>query len=197
MNETIAVFDFDGTLTRHDTLLMFLLFQFGFFACVKALWKNRDAMTKYLLRKIPNGEAKEAIFSSFFRGMHITDFDDACRRFSLSRIPAMISPRAMEKAKWHLQKGHTLVILSASIRNWIQPWAEGYGIKHVIATEVEIENGRLTGRFSGENCYGREKLTRFLQHFPQRGDYQLYAYGDSKGDEEMLHFADYAYYKSF
>ena len=67
----------------------------------------------------------------------------------------------------------------------------------MIATEVADENRRLTGKFSGENCYGREKLARFLMKFPERGDYQLYAYGDSQGDKEMLQFADYAYYKRF
>lgn len=197
MRDTIAVFDFDGTLTRNDTLLMFLLFQFGIRACLKAFWTNREIITKYILRQVSNHEAKQDIFSYFFKGMRINNFEAECQRFALYKIPSKIKKRALGKVMWHLQNNHTVVILSASIRNWIEPWAKTYGIKKVIATEIEIKNQKLTGRFLGKNCYGPEKFNRFLSQFPERSTYQLYAYGDSKGDRDILNFADFPYYRCF
>jgi phosphatidylglycerophosphatase C len=197
MRDTIAVFDFDGTLTRNDTLLMFLLFQFGIRACLKAFWTNRETIKKYILREVSNHEAKQDIFSYFFKGMRINNFEAECQRFALYKIPNKIKKRALEKVMWHLQNDHTVVILSASVRNWIEPWAKTYGIKKVIATEIEIKNQKLTGRFLGKNCYGPEKFNRFLSQFPERSTYQLYAYGDSKGDRYILNFADFPYYRCF
>jgi len=194
---TIAAFDFDGTLTRSDTFIMFIIFQFGFSACMKCLCSNLGILIKYAFRKVSNHEAKQAIFSYFFKGMKISDFDAACQRFALSKIPDQIRRKALEKCEWHQHKGHHIVIISASIRNWIEPWAKQYGFEAVIGTEVELDNEMLTGKFMGENCYGSEKVTRFLSHFPERNNYYLYAYGDSKGDREMMKFADFPYYRCF
>ena len=44
------------------------------------------------------------------------------------------------------------------------------------------------------NCYGKEKVNRLKEVEPNRNDYHLTAYGDSRGDKEMFAFAD-TYYK--
>ena len=63
----------------------------------------------------------------------------------------------------------------------------------VIATEAETgPERRLTGRFSTPNCYGQEKVRRFLEAYPMRAQYALCAYGDSSSDEPLLAFADKA-----
>ncbi len=195
MRETIAVFDFDGTLTRTDTFLLFLLFRFGYRGCLRGLWANRRVLIRYLLRRVSNDEAKQTVFSYFFAGMKIREFDDVCRRFSLSKIPGIIRRRVMERCAWHRRNGHHVAIVSASIRNWIEPWAERNGIETVIATEVDLDDTVLTGRFSGKNCRGAEKVRRLLSRFPDRGTYDLYAYGDSRGDRETLRFADFPHYR--
>jgi len=189
------VFDFDGTLTRTDTFFMFLLFRFGYQRCLQGLWANRGVLIRYLLRRVSNDEAKEAVFAYFFAGMGIDEFDEACRSFSLAKVPGIIRPRAMEQCAWHRRNGHHVAIVSASIRNWIEPWAQQQGIETVIATEVDLDDTVLTGRFSGKNCRGAEKVRRILSRFPDRGKYDLYAYGDSRGDREMLRFADFPHYR--
>lgn len=71
----------------------------------------------------------------------------------------------------------------------------------VIGTKIEVTDGRLTGRFLTPNCYGAEKVRRLQEACPrlatERGNYNVVAYGDSRGDREMLEFADEAYYKPF
>ena len=87
-----------------------------------------------------------------------------------------------------------VIIVSASIENWILPWAEKEGIEIVLATQIEVnEEERLTGYFSSPNCYGKEKVKRILEMYPNRENYILIAYGDSSGDFDMLSFADNGY----
>ena len=62
---------------------------------------------------------------------------------------------------------------------------------------AQIVDGRLTGRFLTPNCYGAEKVNRIRQLLPDRQHYYLVAYGDSRGDRELLAEADEAYYKPF
>ena len=67
----------------------------------------------------------------------------------------------------------------------------------VLGTKVETRDGRLTGRFATPNCYGPEKVRRIREVFPDRDNYHLTAFGDSRGDKEMLDYADQGYYKPF
>lgn len=92
----------------------------------------------------------------------------------------------------HLSQGHEVYIVSASMAEWIRPWASENGVNRVIGTKPEVDaDGRLTGRFASTNCHGREKVRRLLEREPCRESYDLYAYGDSRGDKEMLEFADH------
>ena len=83
------------------------------------------------------------------------------------------------------------------MKNWIAPWAKENGIKEVISTEVEIKNSILTGKFRTRNCHGKEKVQRLLEKYPSREKYFLYAYGDSRGDKELLKLADKKFYRKF
>jgi phosphoserine phosphatase len=66
-----------------------------------------------------------------------------------------------------------------------------------VGTQIEIKDGLLTGRFLTKNCYGQEKANRILALYPNRSEYHLTAYGDSRGDKELLAFADESHYKPF
>lgn len=75
----------------------------------------------------------------------------------------------------------------------MRPFCIRLGVPNVIGTKVEVDSfGKLTGRFLTPNCYGQEKVCRLLEIEPNREEYILVAYGDSKGDKEMFEFADNA-----
>ena len=96
-------------------------------------------------------------------------------------------PEIVEALRVHYQSGHRIVIVSASIGDWIRPWASHNNVYNVIATEVEVDtNGCLTGRFLTANCHGSEKVVRIKQMFPDIENMKTWAYGDSRGDDEML-----------
>jgi phosphatidylglycerophosphatase C len=187
---TIAAFDFDGTITRKDTLLGFIIHSRGYLRLLAGAFVLSPIMILYLLRKISNHTAKEKLFSFFYRGMKESDFQEHCDDYSLNEVDHILNAKVMDRVKWHQTQGHEVIIISASVENWIRPWAINNGIGDVIGTCVEITNMTVTGRFSSKNCSGLEKVRRLIEKYPDRKSYYMYAYGNSMGDGEMLGFAD-------
>jgi phosphoserine phosphatase len=68
---------------------------------------------------------------------------------------------------------------------------------NIIGTKIQVVDGKLTGRFLTKNCYGEEKVRRMLEQYPDRKEYKLVAYGDSRGDHALLDFADEGHYREF
>jgi phosphatidylglycerophosphatase C len=63
----------------------------------------------------------------------------------------------------------------------------------VLATELELRDGRFSGRLASPNCWGPEKARQLQQCFGSDQPPVLFAYGDSQGDREMLALADHAW----
>ena len=146
------------------------------------------------LHLYPNWKAKEKIFAFFFKGWEYQKFKDYGEEFSL-KIENMKKENTMNKLYTHMEKSDTIYVITASILEWVLPWCKKNGISNVLATRIEIdERGIITGRFSSKNCYGQEKVKRLLQVEPHRHTYTLYAYGDSRGDKEMIEFSDFGTY---
>lgn len=192
----IAAFDFDGTITTRDTLFDFIRFYFGLPRLILGIVLLSPVLIIFKLGFITNNKAKQILFSYFFKGLNIKDFDAMCQEYS-DRVGDILQSEAINKIKEHQAQGHLVIIVSASVFNWIIPWAEKVEIKNVIATKIEIKNDIITGKFLGENCYGQEKVNRLLEVYPNISDYQLYAYGDSRGDMQLLDMADYPFYRDF
>ena len=87
--------------------------------------------------------------------------------------------------------------LSASVPDWIRPWAQTVGIRLVEGTGLEVREQTLTGRFSTPNCKGGEKVRRLRRLYPDFASETLHVYGDSSGDKELLTLADVPHYKPF
>lgn len=205
----LLVFDFDGTITKRDTLIEFIRFAKGTAALLWGLLLISPLIVLMKLHLYDNGKAKQRLFAHFFCGMSIDEFNGLCDDFSNSHR-SLIRRGARDNIFLAMANDLPVVVVSASIDNWVIPFFydsnEDYiqGEKHpieVIGTQVEVVDGRLTGRFLTPNCYGAEKLRRLKAAFPaletNRDDYFVAAWGDSRGDKEMLEFADERHYKPF
>ena len=185
----VAVFDFDGTLTTKDTLLEFIKFSCG----IKRFCIGFALLSPFLLlmkmRLYPNGKAKEKILSFFFKGWDYERFSLIGHRFS-KNIDSFVRKKIVSCLHDHLMRGDIVYVVTASIEEWVRPWCIQHGVNYVLATKMEIQNRKLTGRLSTPNCYGQEKVNRFLKMESNRTDYYLIVYGDSKGDIEMMDLAD-------
>ena len=196
MGEKVAAFDFDGTLTTKDTLLDFLTFCFGFKKLFIGFLLLSPALLLYKLKLTSNEKAKERVFRYFFKGMKRLRWEQLCWNYQY-QIDKIINPKGVEKLEWHIERGDLVVIVSASIENWITPWANKNKVHAVIGTRIEIIDEVITGSFKSKNCYGIEKANRLKSELSNLTEYQLYAYGDTKGDRELLEMADYKFYRCF
>lgn len=193
MKKTVYLFDFDGTITTKDTFIEVIrhakgtwkwLFGFLLFSPILVLMK---------LHLYPNWKAKQRIFAYFFKGMTIEVFDELCRNFAAVNRH-LLRPKALETIAEARKKGEVCVV-SASIDNWVRPFLPDIKI---VGTQIEVLNGLLTGHFTTPNCYGREKVNRIERVLTSpRSELNIIAFGDSRGDYEMLKYADEAHYKPF
>ncbi len=189
----IYAFDFDGTLTTRDSFLEFIRYVCGNWALCKGILRYSPLLVLMKLGLYPNWKAKQKVFAYFFKGMPLKDFAQQGRLFALDR-QHLLRPQGVDMVKQAQAGDAEVLIVSASIDHWVQPF---FPEVKVVGTQVEVEDGCLTGRFLTKNCYGQEKVNRILALYPHRNEYELIAFGDSAGDKELLAFADEAHYKPF
>ena len=193
---SLALFDFDGTITTKDTLIAFIRFTVGecrFFTGILAL---SPMLFAYKLNLISNDVAKEKMLSFYFKGMKKEKFLSFARAYANKHLDNIIRPQALACIQRHLKNGDTVVVVSASIECWLKPWCNRYGI-HLVSTKLASSNGVLNGKFLTKNCYGKEKVKRIKEQYCLQEYNIIYAYGDSRGDKELLALADKSYYRPF
>ena len=171
----IHAFDFDGTLTRRDTLLEFIRFAKGNKAFLLCFLRFSPLLVLMKMGLYPNWKAKQRVFSYCFKGMSVDGFNALCRRFAKEKA-GLMRPKGVSKIREVLAGGGKVVVISASIDNWVEPFFDGMGGVYVLGTMVDEREGVLTGRFLTKNCYGEEKVNRLLQLFPERTQYRLTAH---------------------
>ena len=131
-----------------------------------------------------------------FATMDAAKFKNLAEQYSFKQIANITRPKAIEKIKWHQQQGHEVVIVSASMECWLKAWCQKNTVE-LIATQLEIKNNKITGKFLSKNCHGIEKVNRIKETYDLSQYDYIYAYGDSRGDKEMLALADESFYKPF
>ena len=191
-HQPIAFFDFDGTITVHDTFITFGRHALGLARLAVCIAAASPWLALWKIGIISNSTAKQRLFSLMFKGVSVDKFAELGESFAAT-IDQDLRPDTIAMIKKHQTMGHRIVIVSASIAHWIRPWAKSQGIRDVIATEADFDrNGRLTGHFATFNCHGQEKVDRILEQFPDAAEAETYAYGDSGGDDAMLSFAKHS-----
>lgn len=196
MKKRLVLFDFDGTITTKDTFLEFIKFYHGTPRFLWGFLLHAPFLALMVFKFIPNWRGKERMLTWFFAGESIDNFNRKSDEFCKHIVPKLIRPKALIEIDNHLNAGATVVVVSASAENWITPWCRTLGL-NCIATQLEVVENRLTGKIRGFNCYGPEKEKRLRSCYTLEEFDEVYAYGDSRGDLEMLALAQQKFYKPF
>jgi phosphatidylglycerophosphatase C len=133
---------------------------------------------------------KAAVLGQLLAGRSDAELRSAGRRHATWIERTRLRHDTVARLAWHRAQGHTTVIVSASLHHYLDPVAEALGIDHVLCTDLEVEHGRLTGRLVGGNCRRAAKAERLLA-WTGGLPHELWAYGDSSGDCELLALADH------
>ena len=121
----------------------------------------------------------------------------AVKKFAKEVIPKYIRKDA-QKYLDSLKSGNEQIILcSASLSIYLKAWAASQGIVYVFGTELEQNDKNYTGKIEGENVWGQGKVNRINSELLKYAFIITEAYGDSRGDTEMLALAEKPCFKPF
>jgi len=129
-----------------------------------------------------------------FQGVPSSGVRQLGAQYAATIIPNTVRPLALERIGWHRSRGDDVVVVSASLDVYLDPWCETRGLDH-ICTRLEEQDGRLTGKCVGGDCSGREKVRRITERYDLTRYLRVYAYGDSGEDREMLDLAHKKFYR--
>ena len=122
------------------------------------------------------------------RGLSEEEFSEIGERIFGDSIAASIYPESRALVDAHRAKGHSLAVISSATRSQVAPVARELGIEHVFCTELEVKDGKLTGRIVSPACYGQGKADAARRFATDRGVEldDSYFYTDSDEDLPLL-----------
>lgn len=197
VKQRIAVFDVDGTLLRGDCLWRAA-------RRAKSPWGQACAalaclpwLIAWQLRLIRTGRFKQQVISAFGICEAVNHAAVVGRAdWQLNDLKDQINPEALQRLKWHQQQGDRVLLCSASPRLLLQPLADWLKVE-LLCTELKQRDGLWRPLLASANCKGPEKVRRLEEHLGPLEGRLVEAYGDSKGDRELLKAAAIPHYRGF
>ena len=188
----VAAFDVDGTLTTRDCVRPFLVRLAGWRGVLVALARHAPRIGRAVLHS-DRDTIKELVVGSVFAGRAVGEVERIGRQFATDVHRAWMRAELVERFDEHRRRGDQVLLVSASLGPYLRPLGALLGADAVLCTEVAHERGRYTGRLDGANCRAEEKAARLAAWCAARGldDAEVWAYGDSAGDDALLAAADH------
>lgn len=195
----VAAFDFDGTLTRRDTLGPFLVHVLGWPRFLWVLLLCSPWLAAFMLGLISNHLAKARLLKFCLSGKPRSDLLRKTQEFVSTCLPKLWNEWGLAQLLEHQKLGHCCVIVSASPGLYLHEAGRLLGVDAVLCTELEESCGFFTGLMASPNCHGEEKVRRLRawlgENFADLSPTELHAYGDSRGDLPMLAMASHRWYR--
>jgi len=183
-----ALFDFDKTLLRGESLSLFMQFVIRRFRRTLldlprlALW-----MAPYAAGATSKEKMKTKAFS-ILRHVPEKERPDLVGAFLDEVLKPRIFEAGLEITRRHREQGHTLVLASASCDVYMEPLAGLLKFDALVSTRTRPTGPDNTPVVVGVNCYGEEKVRRMaeLEFFENTNWAASYAYSDHPSDLPMF-----------
>jgi phosphatidylglycerophosphatase C len=189
----LALFDFDGTITTQDTFRPFLSFAGGRARLVLGTALLGPMVVGYELGWVHASRMRAAAAYLCCRGRSERELRELGARYG-ETLARLFRPEALERIRWHKERGDTVVVVSASLRPYLEDLCGGLGVE-LVCTELEVRRKVLTGRYLGGDCTGPEKARRVRAAYDLARYSTVHAYGDTREDAEFLELATRRYYR--
>lgn len=193
--KTLYCFDFDGTLTKEDTMFSFL----KFYDKEKFYLQFMKNLPNFILLKLgfANAETtKKNFIASILKGEMEDKIREKSRLFFEENFPKIMRKKGLDFIQKIDRNNSECYLVTASLDIWVSPFAEKLGLK-LISTQAQFENGIYTGHFLTPNCNGEEKVRRISQNIEGQNFMKTLAFGDTSGDKPMLSWADEGFFRFF
>ena len=196
MTPTVAVFDLDGTITRGDTYVLYLL---------HALWQRPHRIVhcaelplvavRFGLGLAGNDDVKQRFLHAILGGSRRREIECFTEAFVGPCLRRMAKQAAVDRIAMHARRGHTLILATAGLDLYARALGARLGFHHVVATRAAWNADRLVMGLDGPNLRGAEKVVAVKQVLsaigPERS--HVVAYSDHHHDLPLLQYADEAY----
>ena len=196
----LALFDFDGTITDSDMFTKFIFYATDKHRLKSGRIKLIPELIAYKLRLAHSRRIYSKMVAHAFAGVSADKLEQQGICFANEVIPKHLRASAMKRIDWHKQRGDTVVVVSASLDVYLRPWCEQHGLALLcteLCTQAQISQGKLTGQLATPHCSSQEKVNRVKQAYDLSDYAQIYSYGDTPYDNELLSLANHRYYQYF
>ena len=184
----LALFDFDNTLTDCDGYSRFLRRIATTQQLAQARWTIGPWLLGYRLGLVSAQRIRARATRVAMAGRDAAEIANHASAYARDVLPATLRPQMLQRLHWHLAQQHEVVVVSGSLDLYLQPWCQPFGLA-LICNRLEVENGRLTGRYAGQDI-ASDKAQQIRARYDLRHYRRIYAYGDSREDKPMLALAD-------
>ncbi|EGA69773.1 phosphoserine phosphatase [Vibrio sinaloensis DSM 21326] len=191
---TLALFDFDGTITTQDTYTKFLFYTTPKLRLVIGFVLVWPVVLLYKLGYLPACRTRPVLSRVAFWRRKVARVDHSAEQYVRDYLPSVIRPEMQAKILWHQANGDEVYVVSASLSPYLTVWCKQQGIR-LICSELETKADRYTGLYVNGDCSKGRKVS-FLKRQVTLANYQkIYAYGDTDEDLAMLSIADVKFFR--
>lgn len=189
----VAFFDFDGTLVRGDTLPMFIAEVIGprrtHLAFADAI---RSAGHRHLRGRAPavdfRGSIKSILLKRTLRGLALAEAHAAAERLCAK---LRWHPPTVHALREHRRAGRRVVVATGALDVYMPFLLRGEPVDDLLATGMEVLDGRLTGHLATGNCVRADKADRVRAWLSAHGPFgETWGYGNRPSDLPMLALLD-------
>ena len=190
----LALFDFDGTLTRSDSFVPFLRFSSSRLRWIAGSTVLLPVSLGYRLGVLRASPVRAIASVVAFLGRQEASLRRLGADFAATILPQEIRPEMFAKLQWHQARGDRVVVVSASLDVYLQPWCAAHCVD-LLCTSLSSVRGKLTGTFRGGDCSGEGKVQRIRSTYDLSAYERIWAYEDTAEDFPMLRLADHRHFR--
>ncbi len=187
----IAFMDLDGTIVDSHSVNYLNLIHKGlnskFNHFLYTIMLRLKGVLFHLLSHFSSA-AFDTYYYRHYKGIKANKIDQAIKDKVLPFIRNKIFPQAVEEIERLKGENYYIVLVSASLKNIVQPLVKELNVNDYIATELEIKNGIFTGKVKGDFVNNLNKQKAIEAYCKERNILasHIIAYGNSKWDIPML-----------
>ena len=194
----IAIFDLDETLTVKGTWGRFVTSTLRGkpLKWLPFLASSMFSQALYMIRIGPREHVKENMMRWTLSGKTRTELQALAEDFADNAVRTGLRLRAKPMIEKHRAEGDRIIIASAAVDLVVAPIAERLGITEIVCTKMAyLEDGTLSPKLGGMNCYGANKLLMVREYLLQapkfdRSKAHITMYSDSRADLDIMRWAD-------
>lgn len=190
-NKNLALFDFDGTLCTKDSFTGFIFYALSKRHIVKQGIKILPWIQAYYLNAYPAHAMRSKLFRAMFSNANALELQQMAREYATNLMNQLNQP-LLKQLRQHQALGDDVVLVSASVDVYLKHVCTLLNID-LICTQTEQVNEVYTGLYTTPDCSSEQKRQRILEKYHLDDYAVIYAYGNSREDDEMLAMANHTF----